>query len=141
NRISSENYTNPFSVMKFEGEENHFFGKKHSEETKKKISESRKGKGARFGKDNPMYGKGFKGEENPMYGKTGESHPNSRMYLIQYTNGTTEKLHAKACEKKFGIAFERIRSTGGTLHYKKKSKNDVYEGTELTLIEGVTTSK
>src|SRR5690606_14289535 len=100
---------------------------------------SRKGKGARFGKDNPMYGKGFKGEENPMYGMTGEKHPNSKMYWAEYLDGSIEKLHAKACEKKFGIAFERIRRTGGTLHYKKKSKNDIYEGVKLTLIEGVTT--
>jgi hypothetical protein len=32
-------------------------GRKHSEETKMKLSESRKGRGGRKGKDNPMYGK------------------------------------------------------------------------------------
>ena len=139
-RVNSKSYINPFSVMKFEGSKNHFFNKKHSDKTKLKISLSRKGKGARFGKENPMYGKGFKGSDNPMYGKTGEKHHNSKMFLVKYLDGTVEKLHAKACERKFGIAFERIRSTGGTLHYKKKSKNDIYEGTYLTLIEGVTTS-
>ena len=40
---------------KFSGENNPFYGKHHSEETKKKISKSRKGK--LIGKNHPMYGK------------------------------------------------------------------------------------
>ncbi len=40
---------------KFSGEGNPFYGKHHSEETKKKISENRKGK--KTGKEHPMYGK------------------------------------------------------------------------------------
>ena len=39
----------------FSGENNPFYGKHHSEETKKRISESRKGKLA--GTEHPMYGK------------------------------------------------------------------------------------
>ena len=46
---------------KFLGEGNPFYGHHHSEETKKKISESRKGK--RAGKDHPMYGKKHTKEE------------------------------------------------------------------------------
>lgn len=122
---------------RFFGEENGFYGKKHTEETKRKISESRKGKGARFGRDNPMYGKGLKGKENPMYGRTREKHPNVSMYLVTHLNGDTERLTFKECEKKFGIAFLRVQD-GGILHYKKKSKNDIYEGTH---IERVTTSR
>ena len=120
---------NPMYGVRKCGELNHFFGRKHSEETKAKISANRKGKGARYGKDNPMYGKGLKGADNPMYGKNGLKHPNSRAYKVTYTDGRTETLHAKECEKKFGIAFERIRHTGGQLTYKKKCKNDIYEGT------------
>ena len=37
------------------GENNPFYGKKHTEETKQKISENRKGKCA--GEEHPMYGK------------------------------------------------------------------------------------
>lgn len=128
------------SNSKFFGESNGFYGKQHSDETKQLISENRKGKGARFGSDNPMYGKGFKGEENPMYGRKGDLHHNSSMYTVKFTDGTTERLTAKQCELKFGIAFERIRGEGGILHYKKKSKNDIYEGTILEL-ERVTTSR
>lgn len=125
--------------QKFYGEDNGFYGRKHSEETRRKISESRKGKGGQPGKLNPMYGKGLKGKDNPMYGRTRENHPNVKMYTVTYTNGTKELLTYKECEKKFGIAFLRVQR-GGILHYKKKSKNDIYEGTMIEL-ERVTTSR
>ncbi len=42
----------------FKGEKNPFYGKQHSEETRKKISEIRKGKNyGPFGENHPMYGK------------------------------------------------------------------------------------
>jgi len=41
--------------QKFSGKGNPFYGKHHSEETKEKISQSRKGKTA--GEKHPMYGK------------------------------------------------------------------------------------
>lgn len=134
-RIKDEDYINPFSVLIFKGEDNHFYGKKHTEETKRKISRSRMGKGGRFGKDNPMYGKGLKGKDNPMYGRTGRQHPNARMYEIKYTDGTVEELTYKECEKKFGIAFTRVSKTGGKLHYKNKSKNSIYEDTIINEIK------
>ena len=40
---------------KFSGENNPFYGKHHTEETKKKISEARKGKTQ--GENHPFYGK------------------------------------------------------------------------------------
>ena len=47
--------------------ENHFnYGKHHSEETKRKIGASNKGKYA--GVNNPMYGKRFYGSDNPNFG-------------------------------------------------------------------------
>lgn len=125
---------NPMYGVQFFGEDNPFFGKTHTDETKKKISNSRKGKGARFGKDNPMYGKGFKGEDNPMYGMKGIKHPNSKTYKVTYLDETTELLHAKGCENKFGIAFERVRHSGGILKYKNKSKNSIYEGVLVEII-------
>jgi len=124
------------SNSKFFGEANGFYGKKHTEESKQKISESLKGKSGMKGKDNPMYGKKRFGEDNPMYGKKGFDHPNSRMYSIKYVDGSSEFLTWKQCEKKFGIAFNRIQNTGGLISYKKKCKNSVYEN---TLIEPVTT--
>lgn len=117
----------------FSGENNPFYGKKHTEETKEKISENRKGKGARFGKDNPMYGNGtlIKGERNGMFGKKGFKHPNSKMYEVIYSPTEKDILTYKQCEKKFGIAFSRIYIDGGVLHYKKKTPNSIYEGLEV----------
>lgn len=134
-RVQSDDYVNPFSVIKFNGQNNHFYGKQHSEETKQRISDSRKGKGGQFGKDNPMYGKGFKGEDNPMYGRKGFKHPNSKMYEINYLDGRKEYLNRNQCERKFGIAFIRIQEQGGKLHYKKKTNNDKYEGVQIMRVK------
>lgn len=133
-RIKSgeENY---FAQHIFAGEDNHMTGKKHTEETKRRISQSRKGKGGRHGADNPMYGKGFKGEENPMFGRTGLKHHNSKAYKITYKDGSIETLHHSGCAKKFGIAFVRIHKTGGILTYKKKTANDIYEGAIVEVVE------
>lgn len=120
----------------FSGDKNPFYGREHSEESKNKISQSRKGKGGRFGEENPAYGKSYLiGEKNGMYGRTGFNHPNSRMYHIEYENGETETLNYKACEKKFGIAFMRIQNGGGIISYNKKSKNSIYEGTKIIQVK------
>lgn len=63
------------------GENNPFFGKTHSDETKAKISSVNKGKLA--GENNPRYGvpcahTGKFGSEHPMFGRTGESNSNFR---------------------------------------------------------------
>lgn len=51
-------------------------GYKHTEEAKRKMSLQRKGKFT--GKDNPMFGKGFFGKDNPMYGKCGSLNPSAK---------------------------------------------------------------
>lgn len=54
---------------RFKDKKNHpMYGTKRSEETKKKLSESKKG--LQVGDKNYFYGKHFNGELNPMYGKT-----------------------------------------------------------------------
>ena len=132
----SEGDLNPMYGVHLVGELNGFYGRKHSEETKRLISEHRKGKGARFGKDNPMYGKGFKGKDNPMYGRTGFSHPNSSMYKFQIDGEDPVFMTYKECERKFGIAFSRISETGGILHYKKNTPNkELYEGLFLEKVK------
>lgn len=54
------------------GEGTAFYGRKHTEESKKKTSKSLKGK--MVGVLNPMYG--MTGDKNPMYGRCGERSPN-----------------------------------------------------------------
>jgi group I intron endonuclease len=59
---------NPMYGMK--GELSPNWGKKHSEETKKKISDSNKGKECYWkGKERPNHSERMKGENNPFYGK------------------------------------------------------------------------
>ena len=91
------------------GENNPMYGKKHTEEMKKKLSESRFGKGNPMygkkhtkgfgcGKNNGMYGKKRSkewlekhalGKANSMYGKTGENNP---MYGRKHTEDAKKKM-------------------------------------------------
>lgn len=122
----------------FKGEKNPFYGKRHTEETKNQISENRKGKGSQPGESNGMYGKGdlIAGEKNGMYDIKGFEHPNSHMFLVQYLDGSSAHLTAKECERKFSIAFERIRNCEeGIISYKKKTKNSIYEGTIIRRVK------
>lgn len=122
----------------FKGDKNPFYGKKHSEETKLKISKSRKGKGGQHGSKNGMFGKGhlIAGNKNGMFGRKNFDNPNSKMYLIIYKDKKTEYLTSKECEKKFGIAFLRIKDLEeGVIKYKKKTKNSIYEGTIIKRVK------
>lgn len=120
----------------FSGDKNPFAGKQHTEDTKNRISENRKGKGGQPGELNPMFGKSVTaGVRNGMYGKTGFLHPNSKMYLVEYLDNTTEILSYKQCEKKFGIAFLRLNGESGVLSYKKQTPNIVYKGVILTRVK------
>ena len=74
-----ENSNNEKTLEKFKGENHHFFGKHHTEETKQKMSEVQKG------------------ENNPMYGKTGEQHP---IYGLK---------HTEESKKKFGNQLKILR--------------------------------
>jgi hypothetical protein len=126
---------NPTYKTSHKGKSNQFYGKHHSKETKMKISDNRKGKGGQKGELNSMYGSDkTKGERNGMYGKKAFEHPNSKMYEFTI-NEITEILTYKQCEKKFGIAFNRIYEHGGKLHYKKRTPNSIYEGLEIIRIK------
>lgn len=55
------------------GEKASHYGKKHSKETKDKISKANKGR--LVGDKNPMFNVRLTGDKNPMYGKFGKDHP------------------------------------------------------------------
>lgn len=97
------------------GENNNFYGKKHTQETKYKISQKNKGK--LTGKNNPCYGR--TGENNPCYGRTGENHP---MFNKSHTEETKNKMR------------EWHRLNGHTINRPKNSgdKNPNFKGYWVT---------
>ena len=137
-----ENSNNEKTLEKFKGENHHFFGKHHTEETKKKISEAQKGE------NNHMYGKHHteeakkkmsesqKGEKGSMYGKTGEKHPKSKS-VVQIDQTTNEVV------KVWGSTREAER-IGGFCHNaiseccKNKFNrlgNNIYKGFKWMYLE------
>lgn len=102
------------------GDKNSFYGKKHSNESKIAISESRKGKYC--GENNPNYGKThsqdtrrkisesrkgkYSGDKNSMYGRTGKNNPNSKpVYCIQLDKVFSNSRDA---ERELGISASSI---------------------------------
>lgn len=72
-------------------------GRKHSNETKTKISIKAKGRCA--------------GIKNPMYGIVGENNPNSKQYNITYPNGSKQKiLGLKHWCLKNGLVYSSVLS-------------------------------
>ena len=137
-----ENSNNEKTLEKFKGENHHFFGKHHTEETKKKISEAQKGE------NNHMYGKHHteetkkkmseaqKGEKGSMYGKTGKKHPKSKS-VVQIDQTTNEVV------KVWGSTREAER-IGGFCHNaiseccKNKFNrlgNNIYKGFKWMFLE------
>ncbi len=74
---------------KWKGENNPFYGKKHTEEFKKKMSENKKGT--------------FKGEKNPFYGK---KHTEENIKMFSETARKTFKGKAKSIEHRQKIGGE-----------------------------------
>ena len=137
-----ENSNNEKTLEKFKGENHHFFGKHHTEETKQKMSEVQKGE------NNPMYGKHHteetkkkmseaqKGEKGSMYGRTGEKHPKSKS-VVQIDPTTNEVV------KVWGSTREAER-IGGFCHNaiseccKNKFNrlgNNIYKGFKWMYLE------
>jgi len=98
-------------------DKNPFYGKKHSEETRKKISESLKGiplsEEHKKKKSLSMKGK-LSGTKNPMYGKCGEDNPNSRLTQEQANEIRLKyipyKYTIKRLSKEYGVSEPTIGS-------------------------------
>jgi hypothetical protein len=102
-KISGEG--NYFYGKRFTGEQNHFYGKSHSDETKAKISKSRKGKGGRAGKDNSMYGR--TGNLHPGYGKPRSDETKKKIKENQAKNLVKGKTHPRSIPVTInGILYE-----------------------------------
>lgn len=84
------------------GENNPFYGKKHTEESKRKMSESKKGKKI-SGENNSMYGESRFGKDNPMWGK---NHSNESKMKMSKNKNTSGYFHvSKIHEKKPGRTY------------------------------------
>ena len=78
----SENHTN------IKGENHPFYGKQHTEETKKKMSEASKGK-TKSEEHKRKISEANKGRKSPMYGRIGENNPKSKS-VVQIDPNTNE---------------------------------------------------
>lgn len=92
------------------GEKSHMYGKHHSDETKKKISEAHKGE------KNPFYGKSHSEKtrrkmSEAKKGKTGEKHNRSKP-IVQIDQQTGQVIRRWPCgrevQRQLGIAFGSI---------------------------------
>lgn len=114
------------------GENNHRYGKKHTEETKEKMSK------ALSGKNNPMYGK--RREDNPNYGRTHTEEAREKM--SKALSGENHPMYGKRGEKShmYGRTFSRetrekmskSRSGENNPMYGKKGKDNPNHGKKHT---------
>ena len=104
NRPASELIFLPTSehrLLHNEGEKHPMYGKHHSEETKKKLREARKGK--HLGKDNPFYGKHHSEEAKKKLSEINKVKMKGRRW---YNNG---KISKRAYECPDGFVPGRLR--------------------------------
>lgn len=102
--------------------ENHWaYGKKASEETKKKMSESRIGFKHSESTKKKLSNEKI-GSKNPMYGVIGSKHPNSKKIILIHPNGNKERFGAlmDAC-RKYDLDVRNLSAVlvGKRNHHKK----------------------
>ena len=114
------------------GEKHYLWGKKHSEETRKRMSEALKGK------NNPLYGK--KGKDSPRYGKkhseetrnkmsenhadfSGKNHPRAKPVIANGKHYSTIKEAAFDLQVDPGTIRYRIKTNKQGYSYASKNKN------------------
>lgn len=91
------------------GKKNPFYGKKHSEDTKKNLSIISKNNGFFSGENNPMYNSMRFGELNPFYGK-------------KHSKENKDKIRSKAIGRKFNESTIEIFSKQRLLGLNSSAK-------------------
>ena len=145
------------------GELNGMYGKKHSDETKKKISDSRKDK--YFGENNHFYGKHHTeearkkisekamGRVSPMKGKTGElascygrEHTDDEKERIQLSQPTRKEIYCIELDKPFPSlsSAEKYMQETYNIVFSRRTLSDNLKKKEIVcykeiVIDGVVT--
>lgn len=110
------------------GKPSNFKGKKHSEETRKKMSESLKGK--LTGEKNPMFGK--KGEQAPMYGKRHSDETKKKMSIA--ARNISDETRKRRSESRKGKKLSD--ETKKKMSLSKKGKPTHAKGRHWKLVDG-----
>lgn len=105
----SENSNNPLTREKLEGENHHMFGKHHTEETKKKISETQKGE------NNPMYGKHHNEEAKSKISKANKGRKCSEEHKKKLKEAGSKKV---ICIE-MGIVFDSMTEASEVLNVSR----------------------
>lgn len=115
-RIFSKETKNKMSIAQ-SGKNNGFYGKRHSDETKNKISLKRTG--IYVGKNNPMFNKHHSIEtKKEMSLKKKKLTEEQVKEIILQHNGTNKKIQELVV--KFGVSRATIYNTINTIYYDKK---------------------
>ena len=117
------------------GENNHMYGKHHSEETRRKISEARKGKCT--GENNPNYRNHFSEETRKKMSKnhfdcSGENHPQAKTVICidinkYYKTAKEAAEKTNTCYTCITAAARGKRKTAGGYHWRYATENEIEE--------------
>lgn len=102
---------------------NGMFGKKHTDSTKDKMS--KKGKGRFSGEKHPMYGSVRFGELNPMYGKV-----HSKETRLKISKSLKGKSHKGKCvlNTENGIFYDSIKTASHAINIPRTTLNAMLLG-------------
>lgn len=129
---ASTGNNNPMFGVRLTGKQNGMFNKRHSKETKLKLSLFNKGKNK--GKNNPMYGKRFFGKSNPNWidGRSYLKYPTEFNYKLRDKIRTRDNFICKGC----GLSEKehlKIRKTILNVHHIDYNKLNCSENNLISL--------
>ena len=125
----------PEIAAKFSGENNPMYGKKHTPETKEKISKANSGKKhtpearekmskANSGENNPLYGK--RGKESPRFGC--KHTPETKEKISKANSGENNPMYGKKHTPEVKVKMSSSKNTTGYFHVSKAKTHKYKQG-------------